>query len=451
MSTTWRRPTGRPGWPKILLAGTEKSGKSMEIARLSASPMIGRTFWISFGERSPDEYGEVPGADFDLVEPADRFELEAVVREAVAAPRADPDLPNLIALDSSSPYWELLGLEGQAKANKRAADKAAKGARNYDPREDSDISTDLWNEARDNWYRVMRPLLTYPDLVVITGRLDLVMVMENGRPARNGAKEWKVAAQKRLGSDVDAILQFRGPWGDQERATTGIRSLAYAGKAVQGNWKKPDDYGVIELLADMNVSPETVGGGPATISIPDREGVVPGLIEDELLVHIANDDLDAIRAMYKPAPNDAARAAIMAAGEQVKANLAALREQDEAPPAEEAPRASDAVMHENVRQAVQSDVVEGTSEPAPEPPADDPGPEPEPEEEQRIIQLTPEQRRAMAQCRARIDGEVSDSMRNDRALNVKKIQAAVRQAKSQGWVEVEQHGLAILRENAETP
>ena len=54
-----RKPTGKPHWPLVLLSGTEKSGKSYAAAAASASPLIGKTYWISFGEDDPDEYGQI--------------------------------------------------------------------------------------------------------------------------------------------------------------------------------------------------------------------------------------------------------------------------------------------------------------------------------------------------------------------------------------------------------
>src|SRR3954462_1742044 len=64
-----RKPTGRVPWPCILLEGEEKSGKSYALAQFSASDRIGTLYWIDLNEGAGDEYGAIPGADYQVVEP----------------------------------------------------------------------------------------------------------------------------------------------------------------------------------------------------------------------------------------------------------------------------------------------------------------------------------------------------------------------------------------------
>ena len=54
-----RRPSGKPSWPIVLIAGAEKAGKSWACAAASGSDLIGRTLWIGLGEDDPDEYANL--------------------------------------------------------------------------------------------------------------------------------------------------------------------------------------------------------------------------------------------------------------------------------------------------------------------------------------------------------------------------------------------------------
>lgn len=68
MTFQTRKPTGKPSWPLLLAAGGEGTGKSYLAAEASASDLIGKTYWLGYGEQDPDDYGNIPGADFDIVE-----------------------------------------------------------------------------------------------------------------------------------------------------------------------------------------------------------------------------------------------------------------------------------------------------------------------------------------------------------------------------------------------
>src|SRR4051794_29446781 len=63
-----RKPTGAVPWPFILLEGEEKSGKSWAIAELTKSEPPGPLSWIALNEGAADEYGAIPGADYEVVE-----------------------------------------------------------------------------------------------------------------------------------------------------------------------------------------------------------------------------------------------------------------------------------------------------------------------------------------------------------------------------------------------
>lgn len=231
MTLTTRRPTGRPSWPILLLAGREKAGKSWAAITASASPLVGRTLYIGIGEDDPDEYSLIPDADFEIVVHDGTFPgiLDAI-RSAVNEPHGDA--PTLLIIDSMTRLWNLIGDNMQEIANRRA-----KGRRNSNG--DFTISADLWNTAAGQWADVMDELRVHQGPVIVTARLDSVAVMENGSPTPQ--KEWKVQAHKSLVFDASAIVEMR------ERGKfllTGVKSARFQldapkefpGFTVNGLW-----------------------------------------------------------------------------------------------------------------------------------------------------------------------------------------------------------------------
>ena len=81
-----RKPTGRVPWPCILLEGEEKSGKSWALAQFSASDKIGTLYWIDLNEGAGDEYGAIPGANYQIIEHDGSY---ASVLAAVQAVKAE--------------------------------------------------------------------------------------------------------------------------------------------------------------------------------------------------------------------------------------------------------------------------------------------------------------------------------------------------------------------------
>jgi hypothetical protein len=212
-----RRPSGKPPWPMLCIAGVEKSGKSYSAAVLSASDLIDRTFYIELGEGAADQYGDIPGARYEIVEHDGTF--NAILGQAQAAVQAPRNgKPHAIVVDSVTELWDLLSDEAQLKANRRAAAKAAEKKRPA-PAEDVQITMDLWNDAKKKWRRFIDTLRVYDGPVVLLARLELVAVMEGGKPSE--AREWKIRAEKNLPFECDAIVKMRAP---QDAALTGVRS-----------------------------------------------------------------------------------------------------------------------------------------------------------------------------------------------------------------------------------
>jgi AAA domain-containing protein len=217
---TTRRPTGIPSWPVMLLAGSGKSGKSWACAEASGSELVGRTFWVGLGEKDPDEYGAVKGADFEIVPHDGSFrDILAAIDWCVAQPDVDGK-PSLLIVDSATILWELLCGMAQDAANTRARNKASRANRAVDNDVEADITMDLWNQAKDRWGHFLESIRSHRGPVIVTARLDEVTVMVNGRPSQE--RTLKVKAEKSLPYDVDAIVQLpeRG-----KAYLTGVRSV----------------------------------------------------------------------------------------------------------------------------------------------------------------------------------------------------------------------------------
>lgn len=212
-----RKPTGLPSWPVVLLGGREKAGKTWTALHGSTSPLVGRTLYIGVGEDDPDEYQAIPGADFDIVLHDGTYAgIRGAVEDAVAEPQVDGK-PTLIVFDSATRAWNLIVDNAQAVANRKAKGR-------QDPLTgDYSVTPDLWNAAAAQWAGIMNPLLRHQGPVVVTARLDNVMVMRNGQPTSE--KEWKIQGHKTLPFDASAVVEMR------ERGhflLTGVRSARIA-------------------------------------------------------------------------------------------------------------------------------------------------------------------------------------------------------------------------------
>src|SRR4051794_41411679 len=105
-----RQPTGRVPWPCILLEGEEKAGKSWALAQFSSSDKIGTLYWIDLNEGTGDEYGAIPGANYQLIEHDGSY---AAVLAAVQAVKAEArraadagEPPGVLGIDTGSALWD---------------------------------------------------------------------------------------------------------------------------------------------------------------------------------------------------------------------------------------------------------------------------------------------------------------------------------------------------------
>lgn len=220
---TTRRPTGLPAWPIALIAGVEKSGKTWRAVEASASKMIHRTFWVGVGEDDPDEYGILPGADFEIVAHDGTYRGILTALTQAAAQESPEGQPNLIVLDSATRLWALLVDSIQETANERWK---RKNQGKELPDDGIRPSMDLWNLAKDRWGHILDALRNHQGPSLITSRLELVTVMDDsGNPTKE--KWWKVGAEKNLAYEVGLIIQMRASYPESDTHLTGVKSARF--------------------------------------------------------------------------------------------------------------------------------------------------------------------------------------------------------------------------------
>lgn len=264
---TTRKPTGKPPWPFILLAGAEKTGKTYQLAQFTAVDYLGRKFWFELGEDGEaDRYGALPGADFEIVEHDGSYRnvLEGL-RWAASQPR-EGGKPNLIVFDSMTVLWDLLTDEQQALANRRAAAKSKSNKGSFDPDRAYTINSDQWNAAKKRWRDVVDVLKRHDGPAIATTRFEKVMVVDaGGNPTKD--KVWKVKAEKNLPYEADVIVEmpeFRMAY------VTGARSIPPIPDMAPGDHKHIPDFTIDKLMRMLNV----IGEGrtqPRAIVRPNAE------------------------------------------------------------------------------------------------------------------------------------------------------------------------------------
>lgn len=241
-----RQPSCQPSWPIILLAGVEGGGKSWTAAEATGLPMIDRAFYLEIGERMADEYGAVPGASFEIIEHNGTY-LD-LLSAATLAGRVKPPQgkANMLIVDSISELWQLLQDEAQLTANKRARGRK-------DPNGDHQITMDLWNFAKSRYDDFMQALRSFPGPVIITARLDNVMLVDGGKPT--GEKIWKPRAEKNTPFYAQVVAQARRPreWVVTKVASTKMQ-LAPGGEMPFPN------FTIGALLDAMGITANTTTG-----------------------------------------------------------------------------------------------------------------------------------------------------------------------------------------------
>jgi hypothetical protein len=295
MTLNTRKPTGRTGYPKILVEGTDKSGKSWSLAKLSASPKVGQTAVIVLGEDITrwDEYGLISGARFDLVEHDGTWPslMEAVedAKEAAAKARDAGELPFVLGIDTMTAVWE--GLKDWASLRARGS-KKNKALLAADPDAEIDVTSNYWNDARRRHRNLMRHLLTFPGIVVLIARGSEVTLFENGQPVA-GRKTWSVEGEKNLAFDVSCHVRLSRDSRPLLVSASGVQCQIRPG--IDPPRRLPDDWSLEGVIFDM------LKLDAATAEVREftefKQEMTPEQVRDEALD--PKTSLDRIRELYR--------------------------------------------------------------------------------------------------------------------------------------------------------
>ncbi len=262
-----RKPTGVVPWPLILLEGGEKTGKGWQTALLSASPKVGRTVIIDLNEGAWDEYGQLPGARFEIAEHDGSWaSLMDMVREAKAEAAACRDAgepPFVLGIDGMTAEWDLL--------RKKLAN---------DPNAEVTIPMNIWNDVAARHRRLMTILMTFPGIVVMTARGgNVAAVGDNGQPVE-GKKTYRVEGHKTLGFDASCWLRLSR---DERPVVVGARSV-HAGirPGIDRARTLPDDWNLEWLVFDQ-LKCDPVKAHVRDLVVPKPDAMTPEQIRDEAL------------------------------------------------------------------------------------------------------------------------------------------------------------------------
>ena len=280
-----RKPTGRPGWPRILLSGAEGTWKSGTAALLSADDRLGTMFWveIGLGEQTADEYGSLPGVDYEIVDHDGTWldmyqQLGAAWQVAKDAEEAG-EPPRPLTIDAMSGIHAMLMELGDNRARKRAAAKIAKSNGNsavvWSADYESNMSSDLWNLIRKRHGQLMKYILTWPGPVVLISRERMATVFENDKPTTQ--KDWTLECRKDLPSDVTAWVRL---FGGGRAEILKLRSALSAQK-VELDDRNPrvGDFSLATLVFDWVGCEAGVSRAARTV-VPDADQDMPDEVDE---------------------------------------------------------------------------------------------------------------------------------------------------------------------------
>lgn len=264
-----RKPTGAVPWPLVLVEGGEKSGKSWAAAVLSSSDKVGRTLWLDWGEGAADEYGAIPGARFEVIDHdgtwASILAQVKAAREVAQQAVDNGDKPVVLVVDSMTAEWDDLKDWVDGKARRR--DKNRK-ALERDPEAEIQITTDLWNLATARHKELMRILMRFPGIVVMTARGAEQVAMENGQPTKN--RTWKVDGQKNLAFDASVWVRLSRT---EHPLIVGARSVHAGIRPGEDRPKRIPDLTLEQLVFDI------LKCDPKTAHVRELESVPDAIAE----------------------------------------------------------------------------------------------------------------------------------------------------------------------------
>jgi AAA domain len=280
VTLTTRKPTGAVPWPLILIEGEEKAGKTWACAEFTASPRVGRCFWIDLGEGAADEYGAIPGADYEIVEHDGSWgalyqnvvEIHAIAREALAR----GDKPVVLVIDTMTSEWDLLKDWTTDRAKSSRSNRAKLEC---DPNAEIKISPNYWNDANARHRTLMRLLKTFPGIALMTAHgKPVASIGDDGQPVE-GKKEHKVEAQKSLGADASCWLRlFR----EEPGIIVGGRSVHLQFRPGDKPRALAADWSLEAIVFDVLKCDPAKAHARALVD-PKADAVTPEQIRDEAL------------------------------------------------------------------------------------------------------------------------------------------------------------------------
>ncbi len=205
-----RPPTGKTSWPLILLTGEAGTGKSYRAAQFTGDERVGRSFFLDLGEGIADEYIQVPGARYDVIDHDGTWvdiigQVEAV-RDLGAEALRKGDKPVLLIVDSMTAEWAMLSQWADTRARRSNNNRKLL---EQDPDAEIDITSNYWNDATSRHNRLMGILKTFPGIVIMTAlETEKTQFGPGGKPLPNAPKVPKPDGQKRLSADSTAHIRL---------------------------------------------------------------------------------------------------------------------------------------------------------------------------------------------------------------------------------------------------
>jgi hypothetical protein len=208
MTLKVRKPTGVVPWPLVLIEGPEKCGKTWMSLQFSSCDKVGQMYVLDLGEGTTDEYRDIPGADFLVIDHdgswRDIIDQVNEVRAVAQAAVDEGKPPVVLVVDTMTDEWTMLSDWANQRAKK--TDTNAKKLK-ANPDAEISVSMNFWNDATNRHRKLMTLLLTFPGIVLITARgKEVAAVDDNGKPT--GEKTYKVEGHKTLAFDATVWVRL---------------------------------------------------------------------------------------------------------------------------------------------------------------------------------------------------------------------------------------------------
>ncbi len=219
MTPRTRVPSGVPNWPMILVEGPDQVGKSYQSAQFTGCDRTGQAYWLDIGEGQADEYINVPGADYLILEhDGSWLDILTQIREAAVAEQGS-ELPAVLVVDSASNVWDMLKAWTDTRARNSKKGKQILAA---DPDAEVSAPPNLWNDANARHHQFVKALQQFPGIVILTARgRETIAMDKDGRPDPrskdysvevNKFLPYRVSAHVRLSRDnPPMVISFRSP------------------------------------------------------------------------------------------------------------------------------------------------------------------------------------------------------------------------------------------------